>query len=134
MDLQPLLQASINQYSDILSLLGAITDPGRLTRSEEINKAANTLLEKQECASDLDTKIMRLLDKTMPELCNQKTIKERSELIHKVIKLNKQITPKIESIKSLISCELQQLKAGRSAMKGYQVADTTHGKNVNNTL
>lgn len=133
MTLQPLLQTSIKEYTDILAIMETIADPAMNNQIEDLNIRGETLLEKQQHAFCTDQKIIHLLD-NVPESCHHKGIAERAELIHKVIQLNKQIMPKLESIKSLISSELRQIKNGRSAMKGYKPTDMKNGKNVNNML
>jgi len=133
MPLHSLLQTSINEYRDILTLMGTITDPDINNRICDLNLTGKAILEKQQCASRTDKKIMQLMSES-PESCRQDGIEERAELIHKVIQLNKQIIPKLESVKSLISSELNQIKNGRSAMKGYQPTENNNGMNVNNML
>ncbi|HID69216.1 MAG TPA: hypothetical protein EYP35_01870 [Desulfobacterales bacterium] len=113
--------------------MGTITDPGMNNRIEDLNITGKALLEKQERASRTDKKIIQFL-KESPESCQQEGIAERAELIHEVLKVNKQIVPKLESIKSLISSELRQIKNGRSAMKGYQSTEIKNGRNINNML
>jgi len=133
MHLHSLLQTSINEYTDILTLMGTIIEPGMNTHIDDLNLTGKAILEKQQHAFNTDKKIMTFLRKS-PESCQEDGIEERAELIHKVIQLNKQIIPKLESVKSLLSSELQQIKNGRSAMKGYQPSAGTNGRNVNNRL
>ncbi len=133
MHLHSLLQTSINEYTDILALMGTIIEPGMNNRIDDLNLTGKAILEKQQHAFHTDKKIMEFL-KESPESCRQDGIEERAELIHEVIQLNKQILPKLESVKSLISSELRQIKNGRSAMKGYQSTEDKNGRNVNNML
>jgi hypothetical protein len=128
-----IFQTSIDEYTEILAMMKAISEPGIHNRGEEFENICSKLLKKQQIASQHDKQILQLLKDT-PELLREAKTGERTNLIKSVVGLNKQILPKLESIKTLISCELKQMKNSRSAIKGYQQNENTYGRNLNNTL
>ena len=132
--LHSFLQTSIAQYTEILQLMESITQTNKSPCIEELTVTGKQVLNKQKAATKIDKKLLPFLANSPVEMMNVKKIAERTELIKQVLELNKIITPKLTNIKSLMGNELQQIKKGRFAMKGYQQTETKHGRNLNNTL
>lgn len=133
MNTHSLIQKSIDEYTCIQALMESIVDLGMNSRVEKLSEAGTALLNKQRSASHTDRRIMQLLNES-PDLRQDVKILERTELLKSVLRLNKHILPRLESIKSLMSSELQQIKNGRFAIKGYQQVEKKHGRNINNAL
>lgn len=133
MDIKSFLQTSINEYTDIQKLMEAIADSGSNIPVEELSATGSILLKKQQKASHTDKKIMQLLSES-PHLLQDEAVTQRTQLLQTIAGLNKRILPRLNSIQSLITCELKQIKNGRSAMKGYQLTERQNGGNLNNTL
>lgn len=131
--LHSFLQISIDQYTDILQLMGAITQNKSLC-IEELTILGKQILSRQKTATETDEHLLALLAESSAEMMDDKRIAKRTRLLQQVIELNKIITPKLSNIKSLMGSELQQVKKGRSAIKGYQQTEIKHGRNLNNTL
>ena len=132
--LQSIIQTSIEQYTDIIQLMESITHAARNLSLEELSKISNQILSKQETATATDKQLLPLLEASSMPIANNKGFVKRMELIERVVHLNRLITPKLTNIKSLMKSELQQVKQGRFAIKGYQQTEIKHGKNLNNTL
>ncbi len=128
------LQTSIDQYTEILQLMESITQTNKNPRIEELTGIGKQILDKQKIATQTDKNLLALLSESSTEMMDDKRITKRTELLKKVLQLNKIITPKLTNIKSLMGNELQQIKKGRFAMKGYQQTEIKHGRNLNNTL
>jgi aminopeptidase N len=132
--LHSFLQTSIDQYSDILELMQSITQTHKNLSVEELTTIGQQILRKQKTAAETDKNLLALLAEASAAMIDDTAIAKRTELIKHVIQLNTIITPKLTNIKSLMGSELQQVKKGRSAIKGYQQTETRHGRNLNNTL
>ena len=128
------LQTSIDQYTKILQLMESITQTNKTPSIEELTITGKQILNKQKAATETDKKLLAFLAKSPAEIMDDKKITKRTELLKQVLELNKIITPKLTNIKSLMGNELQQIKKGRFAMKGYQQTEIKHGRNLNNTL
>jgi len=132
--LHSFLQKSIDQYNEILQLMASITRTDKNPSIEELTITGTQILSKQKAATETDKNLLAFLAKSTVEIMDEKKIAKRTELLKQVLELNKIITPKLTNIKSLMGSELQQIKKGRFAMRGYQQAETKHGRNLNNTL
>ena len=132
--LHSFLQTSIDQYTEILQLMESITQTNKSPCIEELTITGKQILNKQKAATETDKKLLAFLAKSSVGQMDDSKITKRTELLQQVLGLNKIITPKITNIKSLMGSELQQIKKGRFALKGYQQTETKHGRNLNNTL
>ena len=128
------LQTSIDQYTEILQLMEAITQTNKSPCIEELTEIGSQILSKQKKATETDKDILALLLEPSYEMMDDTRIAQRTELLQQVLQLNKIITPKLTNIKSLMASELKQIKKGRFAIKGYQQTERKHGRNLNNTL
>ncbi len=128
-----LLSKSIEQYTAITDLMRSMAQIETCNGYTELTKLGNTLLQQQQTAVVNDRMIMEAIA-DFPEITQSKLMLERHKLLKKAARLNSVITPQITGIKSLLFNELQQVKNGRSAMKGYQQAVRPHGRNLNSTL
>jgi len=96
-----------------------------------------TIINNQKEVGVIDEAIVKNLSfyDELPE--NNTLITKLSEWMNiqkHLIVLNKKVTPKLESIMSLVANEYNMIKTGRSAMKGYSVSEFANGKNINNKL
>ncbi|MCK5664473.1 MAG: hypothetical protein KAI17_13370 [Thiotrichaceae bacterium] len=132
--LQDFLQISIDQYSDMIALMGSITQSHKNHSIAKISTIVTEILAKQAKITATDEQLLPLLKASSDALKNDSRMTKRTELVKRAIQLNAIITKKITNIKSLMKSELQQIKKGRFAVKGYQQAEVKHGKNINNTL
>ncbi|MBL4902509.1 hypothetical protein JYT85_00400 [Desulfocapsa sp. AH-315-G09] len=132
--LDSFLETSIDQYTEILVLMESITQTTTCPCMEKITLTSEQILEKQKAATETDKKLLDLLANTPVKMMDNKKIKKRTDLVQQVLKQNTLITPKITTIKALMENELQQIKKGRFAMKGYQQTEIQHGSNLNNSL
>ena len=131
--LQDFLQLSIDQYGDMIALMESITQSHKNHSIAKISEIGTEILAKQAKITVTDKQLLPLLKASSDALNDSRMIK-RTELVKRAIQLNAIITKKITNIKSLMKSELQQIKKGRFAVKGYQQAEVKHGKNINNTL
>lgn len=129
-----LLQTSIDQYTEILQLMDSIIHTNKNLSIEELTIIGKQILSKQKTATETDKKLLPLLSDSSAEMIGDHKFAKRTDLLKEVIQLNTIITPKLTNIRSLMGSELQQVKKGRSAIKGYQQTETKHGRNLNNTL
>jgi|GEM_PF-3242430 len=132
--LQSLIRTSIEQYTNILQLMESIKGGDGNLSMEELVRISREILTQQELAAATDKTLLPLLEEGPGTMVDVTGIVKRTELIEKIIQLNKIITPRLANIKSLISNELLQVKQGRSAIKGYQQTEKKHGKNLHKTL
>lgn len=128
-----LLETSTDQYTDILRLMETIAQSMDCNKLSDLTDTGNELLQKQQTAAATDNELMDMLRK-QPEERLQKQIRDRYELLKKIMVLNKLIMPQLASTKSFIFNELQQIKTGRTAIKGYQQSPKKHGKNLKNSF
>ncbi len=129
-----ILQTSIDQYTEILQLMEAIIQTKKSLSIAELTVTGQQIVNKQKTAAETDKNLLALLAESSAEMIDNKRIAERTELLKQVLQLNKSITPKLTNLKSLMGSELQQIKNGRFAMKGYQQTPIKHGRNLNNIL
>ncbi len=129
-----ILQTSIDQYTEILQLMEAIIQTKKSLSIAELTVTGQQIVNKQKTATETDKNLLALLAESSAEMIDNKRIAERTELLKQVLQLNKSITPKLTNLKSLMGSELQQIKNGRFAMKGYQQTPIKHGRNLNNIL
>ncbi len=129
-----ILQTSIDQYIEILQLMEAIIQTKKSLSIAELTVTGQQIVNKQKMATETDKNLLALLAESSAEMIDNKRIAERTELLKQVLQLNKSITPKLTNLKSLMGSELQQIKNGRFAMKGYQQTPIKHGRNLNNIL
>jgi len=132
--LDSFLETSIEQYTEILLLMEAITQTNKSPCIEELTLTGEQILKKQKAATATDTKLLAILANAPVQMMDNRKIKKRTELVQQVLELNTIITPKVTNIKTLMENELQQIKKGRFAMKGYQQTEIKHGSNLNNSL
>ncbi len=132
-ELDQLLDKSITEYSSILLLLQAIAEKRNNDQASELSSASIGLFKEQQTAAQTDQSLMRMLEEHPKSLQDSK-VAQRTDLIKKILKINSSMTSQFEAVKALMSDELQQIKAGRTAMQGYQQAENTHGKHINGAL
>jgi hypothetical protein len=132
--LDSFLETSINQYTEILLLMEAITQTNKSPCIEELTLTGEQILKKQKAATETDTKLLAILANASVQMMDNRKIKKRTKLVRQVLELNTIISHKVTNIKTLMGNELQQIKDGRFAMKGYQQTEIKHGSNLNNTL
>ena len=132
--LHSFLQTSIDQYTDILLLMESMTQTKMNFSVEELSITGKKIISKQEIATATDKQLLPLLSQSTTEMKGDEKVAKRTELLRQVMQLNTVITRKLVNIKSLMGSELQQVKKGRFAIKGYHQTETKHGKNINNTL
>jgi len=132
--IQVLLQESHKQYSQIIQLMKSMEKPEICDKVHMVTAVGKQLLIQQRAATITDRKLMQLLKAPVPNGFKKEDIVRRAGLLKEVNNLNKRITPKITAIKSVLFSELQQLKNGRFAIKGYQHSKSTTGRNINSSL
>lgn len=129
------LNSSIEEYSIILSLMKTMIDAKRPKKNDDLVSAGRKLLSRQNAQKKKDGILLKSLS-SYSNITNNRTITtkvvEWIELQRQILDLNNMVISKLESIQSLITNELDQVKKGRSAIKGYQAVKLQGGKNINN--
>lgn len=124
------LQASIDQYADILCLMESITQPVNKTSVEEDIFRGKQIISKQQTARKTDDNLLYLLRISSEEITGSTLFLKRTELLTKVIRQNALVADKFSSIGLFVNSELQQIKKGHSAMQGYRQAGKQYGGNL----
>lgn len=132
--LQEYLQTSIEQYSDMIELMKPIIQSEKNHSISELSAISTEILAKQANISTTDKQLLPLIEASSDTLIDDSRMVKRTELLQQAIEFNAIITKKLTNIKSLMKSDLQQIKKGRFAVKGYQQTEVKHGKNINNTL
>lgn len=130
-NLDPLLQASIQRYEDILVLFEAINH-GRDDNTPATPGSKGTeILQMQEMAALADQELIAILKEIEPtvsaRLSSYPLMDRRRELMQQILTHNRSLLSVINNIKSLLAHDIKSIQGGRTALNGYR--QTTSSQN-----
>ncbi|WP_029913117.1 hypothetical protein [Pelobacter seleniigenes] len=113
------LKKSIEQYRRIVDHAQQLERLLRKSDPSELGSYTAQLQELQDEASLNDRVFYELFSRNSEAWRNHPLFIERSELIEEIVKMNHLLLPKIRGMMAVAAHEIAQIKAGRTAMNGY---------------
>ncbi len=132
--LDALVVRSINQYTEMIGLLGDLQKQISGNSSDSIEKFNSTFSSLQNQMQQTDQYVNERHNQSEIAGTTQHLLAKRYDLQLKMLNLLKEsVVPKATSVKSLLASEMQSLKFGRRAINGYKTVSDNQGRIINRT-
>lgn len=119
--LKSLLSCSIEYYRQQEKALQSLKNGLNNSLKSRTCEQIESLLRLQSATMPVDTQIIELLtnEQTDIDLTARGLNEQRLQVMQRVYRLNRELLPHAEGVKTLLQSELRNIASGRGAVKGY---------------
>jgi DNA repair ATPase RecN len=130
-ELERLVKKSLDQYQTILNHIEELQKILGRCPTKELKSYCEQLQSLQDTARQIDSEIDRCMQDVDIDVNMTSLLHKRQKMMQDIIRHNDLLFPEISGKLAVISAELSQTRAGKTAISGYKVAHIKKGRIVN---